>query len=138
MSHFSKHQKEWGSRLISELKLSGNEAILDLGCGDGVLTEQLATLVPNGKVTGIDASHGMLETAKHHVRNNLHFCIDTVCPSFVRHQFCKFQGYMSVFLYAAGYENRAGLFIYIQNPSPGYNIRESEKLPTESLIIAWR
>ena len=34
----SKHQKEWGNRLISELKIKGNEAILDLGCGDGVLT----------------------------------------------------------------------------------------------------
>lgn len=73
----SKHQKEWGTKLISELELSGNEAILDLGCGDGVLTEQLSTLVPNGKVVGIDASVGMLETAKKHVKDNLHFiCMD--------------------------------------------------------------
>ena len=45
----SKHQKEWGNSLISELSLNGNEQILDLGCGDGSLTEQLAQLVPNGK-----------------------------------------------------------------------------------------
>ena len=44
----SKHQKEWGNSLISELSLNGNEQILDLGCGDGSLTEQLAQLVPNG------------------------------------------------------------------------------------------
>ncbi|HZD59981.1 MAG TPA: methyltransferase domain-containing protein [Anaerolineae bacterium] len=60
----SKHQKEWGSKIISELNLSGDEAILDLGCGDGVLTAQLASLVPHGRVLGIDASEGMIATAK--------------------------------------------------------------------------
>lgn len=38
----SKHQKEWANSLIRELSLNGNETILDLGCGDGSLTEQLA------------------------------------------------------------------------------------------------
>lgn len=57
-------QKEWGKSLISKISLHGNERILDLGCGDGYLTEQLALLVPNGKVLGIDASVGMINTAK--------------------------------------------------------------------------
>lgn len=69
----SKHQKEWGNRLISELKFTGNEAILDLGCGDGILAEQLSTLVPNGKVIGIDASIGMIETANNYRKDNLIF-----------------------------------------------------------------
>ena len=60
----SKHQKEWGNNLISQLHLCGNEVVLDLGCGDGVLSEQIAQLVPQGKVIGIDASYGMLQTAK--------------------------------------------------------------------------
>ncbi len=73
----SKHQKEWGNRLISELEFNGNEIILDLGCGDGVLTEQLSALVPNGKVIGIDASAGMIETAKKSEKENLSFiCMD--------------------------------------------------------------
>ncbi len=60
----STHQKEWGNDLISQLSLKGSEAILDLGCGDGVLTGQLALLVPEGTVLGIDSSVGMIETAK--------------------------------------------------------------------------
>ena len=66
-------QKEWGESLISKISLQGNERILDLGCGDGYLTEQLSLLVPNGKVLGIDASVGMIKTAKKICRDNLKF-----------------------------------------------------------------
>lgn len=71
----SKHQKEWGNKLISGLRLTGSETILDIGCGDGVLTEQLSALVPDGKVTGIDASQGMIDTAKKIKRENLSFLL---------------------------------------------------------------
>jgi trans-aconitate 2-methyltransferase len=71
----SGHQKEWGEKLIGELGLRGTERILDLGCGDGTLTVQLSELVPKGKVVGVDASQGMIETAKHKRRRNLHFLL---------------------------------------------------------------
>lgn len=69
----SKHQKEWGNDLISGLAFKGNETVLDLGCGDGILTEQLSLFVPHGKVIGIDASINMIETAKMINRGNLQF-----------------------------------------------------------------
>lgn len=69
----SRHQKEWGNSLISQLHLTGNETVLDLGCGDGVLSEQISQLVPKGRVIGIDASNGMLQTAKKLERDNLKF-----------------------------------------------------------------
>lgn len=69
----STHQKEWGDKLISELTLKGNEHILDLGCGDGKLTADLAEFVPNGLVLGIDASQGMIDAAKQKKSNNLQF-----------------------------------------------------------------
>lgn len=69
----STHQKEWGNKLISEFKLIGDEKILDLGCGDGVLTKQLSDLVPNGYVLGIDSSQGMINTAKEIESHNLSF-----------------------------------------------------------------
>lgn len=69
----SKHQKEWGQDLISQLSFNGNETILDLGCGDGILTEQLALFVPEGNVLGIDASSDMIKTANKLHRDNLQF-----------------------------------------------------------------
>jgi trans-aconitate 2-methyltransferase len=69
----SLHQKEWGERIVEEFKLKGTERILDLGCGDGVLTGRLSKLVPKGEVIGIDASRGMIETAITRESENLRF-----------------------------------------------------------------
>ncbi len=55
------------------MSISGTELILDLGCGDGALTSQLAALTPQGAVVGIDASYGMIETAKSYHAENLSF-----------------------------------------------------------------
>jgi trans-aconitate 2-methyltransferase len=69
----SAHQKEWGAKLIEELHLQGTELILDLGCGDGAVSAQIANLVPAGEVVGIDASLGMIEAARSKSRGNLRF-----------------------------------------------------------------
>ncbi|MBU2547207.1 MAG: methyltransferase domain-containing protein [Proteobacteria bacterium] len=71
----SAHQKEWGTRIILELDPRGTERILDLGCGDGTLTSRLADLVPNGDVTGIDASQGMIDAARPKERSHLRFIL---------------------------------------------------------------
>ncbi|MDD4170144.1 MAG: methyltransferase domain-containing protein [Desulfotomaculaceae bacterium] len=71
-------QKEWGTRIIAELSITGSETILDLGCGDGILTKKLANLVPEGKVLGIDASKGMIETAKELEGYNLSFAVQDI------------------------------------------------------------
>ena len=60
----SSQQKAWGKSLISELDLRGPERILDLGCGNGALTAEIAALVPDGSVLGIDASESMIKTAQ--------------------------------------------------------------------------
>ena len=69
----STHQKEWGSKIISEFNFRGNEHILDLGCGDGGLTVQFSELVPQGFVLGIDTSQGMIDEAQKHEKHNLQF-----------------------------------------------------------------
>ncbi|HUT44814.1 MAG TPA: methyltransferase domain-containing protein [Sedimentisphaerales bacterium] len=70
----SENQKAWGKKLIAKLEFKGSERILDLGCGDGTLTAQLAEVVPDGFVLGIDASENMIETArKDHAGANVRF-----------------------------------------------------------------
>jgi trans-aconitate 2-methyltransferase len=74
----STHQKEWGNKIISEFHFKGNEHILDLGCGDGVLTAQLAELVPQGFVLGIDSSRGMIDVASKISSKNLEFKLQDI------------------------------------------------------------
>jgi trans-aconitate 2-methyltransferase len=67
----SQCQREWGTDLVEELPLNGDESILDLGCGNGVITRELAERVPYGTVVGIDSSQSMLEAAKAHKTQNM-------------------------------------------------------------------
>ncbi|MEZ5006680.1 MAG: class I SAM-dependent methyltransferase [Chitinophagales bacterium] len=45
------------------LNLKGDETVLDLCCGTGKSTSACLKLLPNGKITGVDNSEGMLEVA---------------------------------------------------------------------------
>jgi trans-aconitate 2-methyltransferase len=60
----SSNQFEWAKELIPKLQLTGNEYILDIGCGDGKITALLSTYLPNGKVVGIDSSEEMIAQAR--------------------------------------------------------------------------
>jgi trans-aconitate methyltransferase len=71
----SQCQQEWGIEIVEALALRGDERILDLGCGTGVVTRALADRVPRGFVLGIDNSRSMLEVASAHKRTNLEFAL---------------------------------------------------------------
>ncbi|MEO0377003.1 MAG: methyltransferase domain-containing protein [Cyanobacteria bacterium P01_A01_bin.17] len=60
----SSAQQKWAKELIVKLNLKGNERILDLGCGDGKITAELARCVPSGSVMGIDQSEAMITLAQ--------------------------------------------------------------------------
>lgn len=57
-------QQTWARELIARLKLRGREDVLDLGCGDGKVTAEIARAVPRGAVTGVDASPEMIAFAR--------------------------------------------------------------------------
>lgn len=73
----SSAQQKWAQELIAKLDLKGHEHILDLGCGDGKVTADLARCVPSGSVLGVDQSATMIHLAQTRYPSaqhmNLHF-----------------------------------------------------------------
>lgn len=65
-------QQKWARELIANLNLTGVEDILDLGCGDGKVTVEIAQLVGDGSVVGIDNSRQMIDLAKENYPQNKH------------------------------------------------------------------
>jgi trans-aconitate 2-methyltransferase len=57
-------QQTWARELIARLQLRGDERILDVGCGDGKVTAEIATVVRRGAVVGADASVEMIAHAR--------------------------------------------------------------------------
>ena len=73
----SSQQQLWARELIAKLNLQGDEKVLDVGCGDGKVTAEIAGRLPHGSVLGIDKSGEMIALAqqRHGVDThpNLHF-----------------------------------------------------------------
>ncbi len=56
--------QEWlADRALDGVDLTGAGSVLDIGCGDGRITAQLADRLPDAVVVGIDPSPGMLAVA---------------------------------------------------------------------------
>ncbi|HXL97676.1 MAG TPA: class I SAM-dependent methyltransferase, partial [Steroidobacteraceae bacterium] len=66
--------------VLAEHTFNGDEAVLDAGCGDGKITQQLALRVPKGRVVGIDSSESMIRFAQqtHAAQGNLSFALKDV------------------------------------------------------------
>ena len=60
----SSAQQKWAEELLSRISIRGDERILDIGCGDGKITAQVALLVPRGSIVGLDNSREMLRFAR--------------------------------------------------------------------------
>jgi len=57
-------QRYVADQALATLRLRGDERVLDVGCGDGRVTAEIAALVPRGSVLGVDPSPRMLEVAR--------------------------------------------------------------------------
>jgi trans-aconitate 2-methyltransferase len=84
----STEQAKWARELITKLNLRGNERVLDIGCGDGKVTAEIASSLPLGSVLGIDSSLDMVSFARDAFMDNfvnLAFeCIDARQMTFLR------------------------------------------------------
>ena len=57
-------QEAWAREILDRLPLSGDETVLDAGCGSGRVTRLLLERLPHGRVVGVDASPAMVELAQ--------------------------------------------------------------------------
>ncbi len=57
-------QQAWARELIAKLRLEGDERVLDLGCGEGKVTAEIAARLPRGSVLGLDVSRDMISFAR--------------------------------------------------------------------------
>lgn len=65
-SHARRTAQDSAAFLLPHLK--PHFTILDVGCGPGTITADLAELVPQGKVTGVDRAEVVLEDARAHIK----------------------------------------------------------------------
>lgn len=62
--HHSTQQWDVAYEALKKVSFQGDEQILDLGCGSGKITANIAGRVTSGSVLGIDLSQGMIEFAQ--------------------------------------------------------------------------
>ncbi len=65
-AQYAKHsslQEAMAAEVLALLQLQGPERVLDVGCGDGRITAQIADRVSTGSVLGVDASPDMIAHA---------------------------------------------------------------------------
>lgn len=75
---------QWMRPAVRSFILSGEEHVLDLGCGDGRVTNAVAADVPFGSVIGVDMSPSMITAAKRHAPANCSYlCMDLTSISWV-------------------------------------------------------
>lgn len=60
----AEYQFRTGRELLASLDPQDGESILDVGCGNGLLTLEIAERIPSGTVLGIDSSSSMLAQAE--------------------------------------------------------------------------
>ena len=73
-SRISSLQAAMAQEVLASLDLEGSERILDVGCGEGKITAEIASRVPSGSVVGVDPSNDMIRFAQDHFRHaNLRF-----------------------------------------------------------------
>lgn len=60
----SEPQLVWAREQLERLELTGDEVVLDAGCGSGRVTLELVQRVPRGRVYAVDASASMVAHAR--------------------------------------------------------------------------
>src|SRR5215470_12935798 len=65
-AQISQLQHAMAEEVLSLLQLKGNEYVLDVGCGNGKITAEIAGRLRQGSVVGVDSSAEMIAFASQH------------------------------------------------------------------------
>lgn len=68
-------QFEWGTEVLERLDLTGEEAVLDAGCGSGRVAAELLQRLPNGRLIAVDGSAAMIEKAKERLGSDVTYVV---------------------------------------------------------------
>ena len=71
----SRLQQTMAAEVLQALEVTSSDRVLDVGCGDGRITSEIASRVPKGYVVGVDASSNMIELAAEKIAPNLYLAI---------------------------------------------------------------
>jgi trans-aconitate 2-methyltransferase len=59
----SSPQEQSATNIINSIEFRDNDCVLDIGCGEGRVTQKISLLAPNGQIIGIDPSGSMISEA---------------------------------------------------------------------------
>lgn len=82
-------QYNFAMKMLSKISLKSTSRILDIGCGDGIITNEIATIVNDGCIIGTDISNAMIEhaTKKYNTQDNIRFVQMDAEKNFFNNQF---------------------------------------------------
>jgi trans-aconitate 2-methyltransferase len=68
-------QFAWGVEVVDRLKLSGEESVLDAGCGSGRVTAELLAKLRDGRLLAVDGSESMIAKARQRLGDEVSYLL---------------------------------------------------------------
>jgi trans-aconitate 2-methyltransferase len=75
----SEFMEQLGREVLDRLALTGDETVLDAGCGTGRVTQALIERLPRGHVIGVDASADMIAAATERLPEGTELHVQDLC-----------------------------------------------------------
>jgi trans-aconitate methyltransferase len=93
-------QETMAAEQLARVTLGARDRVLDIGCGNGKITAEIADRIPKGSVLGVDPSQNMIDFARAHygteAHPNLHFELGDARSLPYQHEFDQIVSFNAV------------------------------------------